>query len=155
MVTTSWERICFETIPDDVKDEEDDANLNKRVRYLATRRKHFWRRWRREYLVDLREMHKLKATKKGDQVKEQDVVIVFEEGLPRGKMWLKRVNKVIPGKNGVIRGAQISVNNRNGGKVDLYRPTQMLYTWKLVQWLKLRMNQKKCKLQNLQEELLQ
>ena len=32
---------CFETIPDDVKDEEDDANLNKRVRYLANRRKHF------------------------------------------------------------------------------------------------------------------
>ena len=80
---------CFETIPDDVKDEEDDANLNKRVRYLANRKKHFWRRWRREYLVDLREMHKLKATKKGDQIKEQDVVIVFEEGLPRGKWRLE------------------------------------------------------------------
>ena len=117
----------FETIPDDVKDEEDDANLNKRVRYLANRRKHFWRRWRREYLVDLREMHKLKATKKGDQIKQQDVVIVFEEGLPRGKWRLGRVNKVIPGKDGLIRGAQISVSNRNGGKVDLYRPLQKLY----------------------------
>ena len=67
----------FEAIPDDVKDEEDNANLNKRVRYLVNRRKHFWRRWRREYLIDLREMHKLKATKKGDQIKEQHVVIVF------------------------------------------------------------------------------
>ena len=63
-----------------MKDEEDDANLNKRVRYLANRRKQFWRRWRREHLVDLREMYELKATKKGDQIKEQDVVIVFEEG---------------------------------------------------------------------------
>ena len=75
----------FETIPDDMKDKEDDANLNKRVRNLANRRKHFWRRWRREYLVDLREIHKLKAAKKGDQIKEQDVVIVFEEGLLLGK----------------------------------------------------------------------
>ena len=72
-------------------------------------------------------MHKLKATKKGDQIKEQDVVIVFEAGLPRGKWRLGRVNKVIPRKDGVIRGAQISVNNRNGGKVDMYRPIQKLY----------------------------
>ena len=43
-------------------------------------------------------MRKLKATKKGDQIKEQDVVIVFEEGLPRGKWRLGRVNKVIPEK---------------------------------------------------------
>ena len=34
---------------------------------------------------------------------------------------------MIPGKDGVIRGAQISVSNRNGGKVDLYRPIQKLY----------------------------
>ena len=72
-------------------------------------------------------MHKLKATKKGDQIKEQDVVIVFEEGLPRGKWRLGRVNKVIPGKDGVIRGTQISVRSRNGGKVDVYRPIQKLY----------------------------
>ena len=55
------------------------------------------------------------------------MVIVFEEGLPHGKWRLGRVNKVIPGKDGVIRGAQISVSNRNGGKVDLYRPIQKLY----------------------------
>ena len=33
---------------------------------------------------------------------------------------------MIPGKDGVIRGAQISVSNRNGGKVYLYRPIQKL-----------------------------
>ena len=27
----------------------------------------------------------------------------------------------------MIRGAQSSVSNRNGGKVDLYRPIQKLY----------------------------
>ena len=36
------------------------------------------------------------------------------------------MNKVIPGKDGVIRGAQISVGNRNGGTIDLYRPIQKL-----------------------------
>ena len=37
------------------------------------------------------------------------------------------MNKVIPGKDGVIRGAQILVSNRNGGKVDLYGSIQKLY----------------------------
>ena len=32
-----------------------------------------------------------------------------------------------PGKDGAIRGAQILASNRNGGKVDLYRPVQKLY----------------------------
>ena len=32
----------FDAIPDDVKDEEDENNLEKRHRFLANKRRHFW-----------------------------------------------------------------------------------------------------------------
>ena len=48
----------FDMIPDDVQDEENETSIQKRHRYLANRRRHFWNRWRNEYLINLREHHK-------------------------------------------------------------------------------------------------
>ena len=42
--------------------EPDDAinidNCSARFKYLSTRLSHFWNRWRKEYLANLREFHK-------------------------------------------------------------------------------------------------
>jgi len=114
----------FDCIPDDIKDEKD---IYKRLRYIANKRKHYWKRWQREYLLDLREHHK-KINKKGSTlVKEGDVVIVFEESTPRGKWKLGHVKKLIVGKDNQTRGAVIDIVTGKGRLMEIERPVQKLY----------------------------
>ena len=49
--------------PDDNNFEIDTSQLTKRMRYLASILNHFWRRWRLEYLNELRESHHYQAKK--------------------------------------------------------------------------------------------
>ena len=75
----------FDMIPEDVKDEEDETSIQKIHRYLVNRRQNFWSRWRNEYLIRLREHHKMKDKKNSRTMKVGDVVIVVDASkLPRG-----------------------------------------------------------------------
>ena len=47
----------FGELPDEVKDEEDENSVHKRLQYMARKRKRFWNHWVKEYLVNLRESH--------------------------------------------------------------------------------------------------
>jgi exonuclease III len=51
----------------------------------ATRIQHFWNRWRREYLADLREFHRGKRENNKRVVEKGDVVIVYEDDVKKGK----------------------------------------------------------------------
>ena len=64
----------------------------------------FWKRWRNEYLMELREYHHNPNTRKGvqDAIKEGQVVTIFDEGRPRGLWRLRRVEYVIRGADGRI-----------------------------------------------------
>lgn len=42
-----------DVIHDDVKDEKDESSVQKRFCYLANKRRHFWRRWNTEYVINL------------------------------------------------------------------------------------------------------
>ena len=45
-------------MPDgEVSDESDENYCNRRFQYMRVKKRHFWNRWRREYLADLREFH--------------------------------------------------------------------------------------------------
>ena len=109
---------------------KDDVSIPKmnRKKVVATATKegeavaHFWKRWHREYLIDLRETHKLSKTKKGPTVSVGDVVLVEEANTKRNEWKLGRVEKTIKGKDGVIRGAE--VKTRSG---RIARPVQKLY----------------------------
>jgi hypothetical protein len=76
-------------MPDEIVEPDDSANkstCDERFRYVTTRLKHFWKRWRREYLVNLREYHKPRADDHGiAKVNVGDVVTVFEEDVKRNK----------------------------------------------------------------------
>ena len=57
------------------------SNSIARFKYLGTLLEHFWSRWKREYLTNLREFHKVGMSEKGYvSVQPGDVVIVFEQG---------------------------------------------------------------------------
>jgi len=117
----------FDMIPDDVKDEEDETSIQKRHRYLANKRRHYWNRWRSEYLTSLREHHKMKDNKSARTVQVGDVVIVVDESkLPRGRWRLGHVTKLISGSDGVARGATVDVIVSGGRRLQMDRPVQKL-----------------------------
>ena len=61
--------------PDDVIREE---NCASRFKYLSTRMQHFWNRWRKKYLTNLRKFHQYRSGRKGRTVEIGDVVVVYE-----------------------------------------------------------------------------
>ena len=66
-------------IPDvDLNEFEPSPNvLTRRAKYLHSTIDRFWQRWRKEYLVELRECHRQRGTNsKGPQVSVGDVVII-------------------------------------------------------------------------------
>ena len=85
------------------------------------------RRWKSEYLTDLREYHPLQAKKTGRYVAEGDVVIVMDEGkLPRGRWRLGHVMKLIEGADKVMRGATVDVIGSGKRRIQMNRPVQKL-----------------------------
>ena len=72
----------LKSLPDENIEEavENETNCRKRFRHLTLRLVHFWNRWRKEYLTDLREFHKAKSSSENRKpIEVGDVVIVFEE----------------------------------------------------------------------------
>ena len=83
---------------------------------------HFWKRWSREYLVDLREHQKTHVQKQQPGINVGDVVLIEEDGKRRNNWRLGRVEDIVTGKDGVIRGANVRTSK---GKIG--RPLQKLY----------------------------
>ena len=127
-------RIC--NLPD-ITESSDDADFNpklsteqlsQRARYLKTVLDNFWRRWRMEYLLELRETHRYANTRVAQNkvIAVGDIVLVYESSLPRTFWRLAKVEKLIKGTDGEIRGAFIRVKSRNSSTV-WKRPIQHLY----------------------------
>ena len=87
---------------------------------------HFWKRWRNEYLVNLREFHRAKAGRVVREVQTGDVVTVYEENKKRGEWKMAVVESLIRGKDNVVRGANVRVIAK-GKPVRISRPVQKLY----------------------------
>lgn len=87
---------------------------------------HFWKRWRNEYLVNLREFDRAKAGRVVREVQTGDVVTVYEENKKRGEWKMAVVESLIRGKENVVRGANVRVIAK-GKPVRISRPVQKLY----------------------------
>ena len=119
----------IKSLPDEVIEPEDvvgEAECSTRFKYLSARLSHFWNRWRREYLTNLREFHRCKAQNKIRAVEVGDVVVVNEEEKKRGEWKIGVVESLAKGKDGVIRGATVTVVTK-GKPTHLSRPVQKLY----------------------------
>lgn len=108
--------------------EVDSDHLNKRVKHLANVINQFWKRWRREYLLELRESHRNNQGRSGDSpIAADDMVLVHDEHQPRGFWKLARVKETIVGKDGRVRGAVLKLPAKDGQTTLLRRPLQLLY----------------------------
>ena len=111
-------------LTDDNDNNDNHDKVCKRFLYLSKKLSHFWNRWRREYVTDLREFHKLKQTS-SINIAKGDMVLIQEENVKRVLWKTGIVKELIYGKDGQVRGAQI---RKAGGKYEtLNRPLQKLF----------------------------
>ena len=126
------------TLPEVSPDEEQDKDFDeredvarRRERYLSRVLNHYWKRWKTEYLVDLREYHKLETKRNNvPEISEGDIVTIEDENRRNRSTWrLGKVEEVKRGQDNVIRGARIRL--ANGNCID--RPIQKLYPLEINQ----------------------
>ena len=87
----------------------DDDALSRRGHYLQTLIDHYWSRWRREYLSELRERHKLINVIPDGQIK-LNKVIIEETHVPRLRWKICQVEEFVMIKDG---GLILDVNTRH------------------------------------------
>ena len=82
--------------------------LKKRLKHFRIILNYFWRRWKKEYLLSLRECHHYS---KGADVKitlcPEDIVVMRDDGSWVGFCRLARIEQLIEEINGQVWGAVI------------------------------------------------
>ena len=102
------------------------VDLRKIAKYLRSRKDALWKRWSSEYLTALRERHRCDRDGKSLNLGVGDVVIVRSDERNRAKWPLGIVEKLFPGKDGVVHAVKL-----RAGKTYLERPVQHLYPLEL------------------------
>ena len=115
-----------------VRDETDTPagnGLSRRATYLKKLLEHFWKRWSREYLLELREHHRVKGVGRSAKAnpKEGDIVCVYEEKTPRNLWRLGKVEKLFKGNDGQVRAVALRIWNKGNETITLQRPVQKVY----------------------------
>ena len=95
------------------------GSLRRRAKYLNSVLNHFWRRWSKEYLLELRDTHRhCNVNTHTTSVKPGDVVVVHDESYPRAFWKLARVKKLIIGKDELPRRAVFVKTPTKGWSTD-------------------------------------
>ncbi|GFY05667.1 integrase catalytic domain-containing protein [Trichonephila clavipes] len=98
----------------------------KRKQYQTTPLKHFWNKWKTQYLLDLKTVHHFKSPNIHKDVEIGDVVLV--EGSSKSKLlWdLGTIQETLIGRDGHIRACIVKT------KKGLFRkPVQLIYLFEL------------------------
>ncbi|XP_065902306.1 uncharacterized protein [Dysidea avara] len=103
-------------------------SLSRRMDHLNKVLNHFWKRWKTEYLLQLRECHRYSGNGTNDDVlQEGQVVLMHNESSPRGFGKMVRIHELIRGGDGLVRGAVLKVPSRDTQPTLLRRPLKCLY----------------------------
>ena len=83
------------SLPEEPREEDDETETSYRGRYkyINETLQHFWKRWQRKYLTNLRESHDCNAQAIGKAPKVGDVVTVYEERVKRNGWKMAVVNR--------------------------------------------------------------
>lgn len=122
------DHLCRIAEPDDADVEARPQLLTRRARHLNNVIDKFWARWRKEYLLELREAHRYHhGHTQPSPVAVDDVVIIHSSEQPRGFWKLGRVKQTLTGRDGKVRGAVLQVFGKGRQAKQLHRPIQVLY----------------------------
>ena len=122
------DHLCHESEDEDYTVVNEPGVLSRRLVYVNKTLDQFWKRWRLEYLLELRESRRYhRGHVNPSQVSVGDVVIVHSADQPRGFWKLGLVNEVLVGRDGKIRGAVVKVAGKGRQGKFLSRPIQRIY----------------------------
>ncbi|XP_065061287.1 uncharacterized protein LOC135688384 [Rhopilema esculentum] len=103
------------------------TKLTHRQSHLKSLLKHFWNRWSSEYLLTLREFHKNKGKTGARIVAVGDVVVILNDKVKRQQWKLGKILKVYPGKDNIVRAADVKTTDSAGRSIILKRSITHLY----------------------------
>ena len=107
--------------------ESTHKSVTKRSRYLETLLSHFRNRFKTEYLPSLREHHKVNNTKKDSLVAVGDIVHLYKEKIPRQRWPMGKIIRLLPGKDGIVRAAEVKTVIPTKEPLVVKRPIQKLF----------------------------
>ena len=82
-----------------------DLCSKKRWKQVQTLADHYWKRFRKKYLPTITKRGKWRECER--DIKVGDLVLLIEQNIPRGSWPLARVLRVYPGKDELVRVADI------------------------------------------------
>jgi len=100
-----------------------DLQRAYRLRDQALQR--FWKIWTKDYLQNLRTAH-FSIARSARVLQTGDLVIIFEQSVPRNRWKLGRIKQLYYGKDGIARVARVLVKT-DRGKTLLKRAVRHLY----------------------------
>ena len=115
-------------VPEDTDDDFTPEKLTRRAAHLAVTLEKFWKRWKLEYLQELREFHR--TYQQGGatySLHPGEVVTVYDESHPRGMWRLGGVEELLPSSDGEVRGVLVRVMSKGGQVKMIRRPIQHIY----------------------------
>ena len=96
------------------------------IHYLQILIVRYWNRWKRGYLSELCERHKLINVIPDRQIKLNEVVIIEKTHVPRSRWKFGQVEEFVTSKDGFNRGCKLRVTGKRG-HYFIKRPVNTLY----------------------------
>lgn len=90
---------------------EDDCYSKRRWRQVQYMADVFWRRWTKEYLPELQQRQKW--TRKTQNFKKGDIVLIVDETAPRGSWLMGQVTQPLPDSEGTVRQVLVRTKTRS------------------------------------------
>ena len=108
-------------------EELTNVNADIHLKYVTDLLNRFWKRWKNEYLTELREFHKRNISRNSELISEDDVVLITDEKQPRISWSVGRVLELIKGINdGVTRGEKVLCHTEQCRLSIIRRPVNKL-----------------------------
>ena len=104
-----------------------DECLTKRLKHLNTVFNQFWKKWRQEYLLELREAHRYGKRNTDKSPIWVGTIVLVHDDKPHGFWKTARVNRLLTGKDGLMRGAVVMIASGRDRVTELQWPLQLLY----------------------------
>ncbi|XP_035214828.1 uncharacterized protein LOC118188503 [Stegodyphus dumicola] len=98
-------------------------SLTRRFRHQQILVERIWRKWRQDYLMNLKSAHHSKLVKTGTCLKKGTIVLVHEDKIPRLMWKMGIIMEVFPGRDGKVRACAVRLPNGH----TIKRPVQLLY----------------------------
>lgn len=100
--------------------------LTKKLRYREQITNHFWKRWRKEYLLELRSANFTTPTNSPSNFKVGDVVLIHEDNVKKHLWKCGLVKELFFGRDSKVRSCELQTSS---GRIK--RPIQLLYKLEL------------------------